>query len=123
MFCYNIVLVGGEVYVVVIGLGEGVKNISFEFVLFSKKLEWKKNKYIKGCELFGEWIKRYLRVYGIGILLYDCDSVINFINGDFVVDVYVVVVGENSCILVLVDGVNWGEKLRFVVRCVIVGCL
>lgn len=121
--CHNIVPAGGEVYAAATGPGEGVKNISLEPVSPSKKLEWKKNKHTKGCEPFGEWTKRHPRAYGIGTSLYDCDPVTNLTNGDPVADVYAVVAGENSCILALADGVNWGEKSRLAARCAIAGCL
>ena len=115
--CEKIVPPSREIYAAATGPDEGIKNITLEPV------ELKKNKNSKGCEPFGGWTKRHPRAYGIGTSLYDCDPVTNHTSGDPVADVYAVVAGENSCILALADGVNWGEKSRLAARCAIAGCL
>lgn len=117
--CERIVPPNHEIYAAATGPDEGIKNITLEPVSPSKK----KPKSPKGCEPFGEWTKRHYRAYGIGTSLYDCDPVTHHTNGDPVADVYAVVAGENSCILALADGVNWGEKSRLAARCAIAGCL
>lgn len=43
--------------------------------------------------------------------------------GDFIVDVFVLCVRKNNCLLLIADGVNWGEKFRLVVRCVLYGVM
>lgn len=122
--CYNIVPPTGEISVVATGPGEGVKNIILGPTSPSKKVEWKKNKNSEGkFAPFGEWTKRHPRAYGLGTSMYECDPVANTTTGDPIADVYAVVAGENSCILALADGVNWGESARLAARCAIAGCL
>ena len=102
--CERLVPPSQEIYAAATGPNEGVKNIL-------------------DCKPFGGWTKRHYRAYGIGTSLYDCDPVTNHTSGDPVADVYAVVAGENSCILALADGVNWGEKSRLAARCAVAGCL
>ena len=116
--CEKIVPPSPEIYAAATGPDEGIKNITLEPISPSKKY-----KNSKTCEPFGGWTKRHYRAYGIGTSLYDCDPVTHHTNGDPVADVYAVVAGENSCILALADGVNWGEKSRLAARCAIAGCL
>ena len=120
---YGIVPPSKEIYAAATGPEEGVKNITLEPISPTRKSEWKKNKKAKGCEPFGGWTKRHDRAYGIGTSLYDCNPVTKCTSGDPVADVYAVVAGENSCILALADGVNWGEKSRLAARCAVAGCL
>lgn len=121
--CHRIIPPSKEIFAAATGPDEGVKNITLEPISSSGKSEWKKSKRAKGCEPFGEWTKRHPRAYGIGTTLYDCNPVTKCTSGDPVADVYAVVAGENSCILVLADGVNWGEKSRLAARCAVAGCL
>ncbi|XP_078354741.1 uncharacterized protein LOC144639309 isoform X2 [Oculina patagonica] len=116
--CHRIVPPSKEVYAAATGPEEGVKNITLEPISPTRK-----NRKVKGCEPFGGWTKRHPRAYGIGTSLYDCDPVTKCTSGDPVADVYAVVAGENSCILALADGVNWGEKSRLAARCAVAGCL
>ena len=121
--CHSIVPPSKEIHAAATGPEEGVKNITLAPKSPTSKSEWKKNKKAKGCEPFGKWTKRHPRAYGIGTSLYDCDPVTNCTSGDPVADVYAVVAGENSCILALADGVNWGEKSRLAARCAVAGSL
>lgn len=114
---YRIVSPSKEIHAAATGPEEGVKNITLEPISPTKK------KKVKGCEPFGGWTKRHPRAYGIGTSLYDCDPITKCTSGDPVADVYAVVAGENSCILALADGVNWGEKSRLAARCAVAGCL
>ena len=43
--------------------------------------------------------------------------------GDPIADSYAICVRENSAILALADGVNWGEKACLASRCAIHGCV
>lgn len=113
--CDRIVPPSHQIYAAATGPGEGVQSIVVEPVSPSKTF--------KGCKPFGSWSKKHHRAHGIGTSLYDCDPVTNITNGDPVADVYAVVAAENSCILALADGVNWGEKSRLAARCAIAGCL
>ena len=121
--CHSIVPPSKEIHAAATGPEEGVRNITLAPISPTSKSEWKKNKKAKGFEPFGKWTKRHPRAYGIGTSLYDCDPVTNCTSGDPVADVYAVVAGENSCILALADGVNWGEKSRLAARCAVAGCL
>ena len=118
--CHRIVPPNKKFYAAATGPDDGVKNIILEL---TSKSDCKKNKKAKDCEPFGEWIKGHSRAYGIGTSLYDCNPITNLTSGDPVADVYAVIAGENSCILALADGVNWGEKSRLAARCAVAGCL
>lgn len=45
------------------------------------------------------------------------------ISGNPIADAFAVVMRENSAILALADGVNWGEKSCLAARCAIHGCI
>lgn len=54
--------------------------------------------------------------------------IIVFINdalhlGNPIADAFAIVMRENSALLVLADGVNWGEKSCLAARCAIHGCV
>ena len=44
-------------------------------------------------------------------------------TGDPIADSFAVSVRENSAIIALADGVNWGEKASLASRCAIYGCI
>lgn len=46
-----------------------------------------------------------------------------FLLGDPIADSFAVVVRENSSIIALADGVNWGEKACLASRCAVYGCM
>ena len=93
------------------GPDDGVKNILLELT--------------NGCEPICEWNtpKEHPRAFGNVTSLYNRDPITNCIWGDPVADVYAVIARENSCILALADGANWGEKPRLAARCAVAGCL
>ena len=118
--CHRIVQPSKKFYAAATGPDDGAKNIILEL---SSKPECKKTKKAKDCDPFGEWIKGHSRAYGIGTSLYDCNPITKLFSGDPVADVFAVIAGENSCILALADGVNWGENSRLAARCAVAGCL
>lgn len=44
-------------------------------------------------------------------------------SGNPIADAFAIVMRENSALLVLADGVNWGEKSCLAARCAIHGCV
>ncbi|GBM72958.1 PP2C-like domain-containing protein CG9801 [Araneus ventricosus] len=61
--------------------------------------------------------------YGIATTLYECHPVTKENAGNPIADAYAIVMRENSSLLVLADGVNWGEKSCLAARCAIHGCV
>lgn len=45
------------------------------------------------------------------------------LSGEPIADSFGICVRENSAILALADGVNWGEKARLAARCAVHGCV
>lgn len=117
---HKIVQPSKKVYAAATGPEDGAKNIILEL---TSKPECKKTQKVKDCDPFRDWIKGHSRAYGIGTSLYDCNPNTNLFSGDPVADVFAVIAGENSCILALADGVNWGENSRLAARCAVAGCL
>lgn len=46
-----------------------------------------------------------------------------YFTGEPVADAFAVCLRENSAVLVLADGVNWGEKSCLAARCAVHGCM
>ncbi|KAH9421226.1 hypothetical protein DERP_012799 [Dermatophagoides pteronyssinus] len=61
--------------------------------------------------------------YGISTTLYESHPSTKQRAGDPIADSYAICVRENSAILALADGVNWGEKACLASRCAIHGCV
>lgn len=61
--------------------------------------------------------------YGISTSLYESHPTLKERAGEPVADSFGICVRENSAILALADGVNWGEKASLASRCAINGCL
>ncbi|XP_067136873.1 PP2C-like domain-containing protein CG9801 isoform X1 [Centruroides vittatus] len=61
--------------------------------------------------------------YGIATTLYECHPVTRENAGDPIADSFAVCMRENSAILALADGVNWGEKSCLAARCAVHGCM
>lgn len=60
---------------------------------------------------------------GVSTSLYDRIPGKDQHNGDPVADVFAVVSYENSCVLAIADGVNWGHKPRLAARCAVNGAI
>ena len=60
---------------------------------------------------------------GISTSLYDRIPEKNQHNGDPVADVFGIVAFENSAVLAIADGVNWGHKPRLAARCAVKGAI
>lgn len=61
--------------------------------------------------------------FGISTSLYESHPTLKERAGEPVADSFGICVRENSAILALADGVNWGEKASLASRCAINGCL
>ncbi|XP_015910922.1 PP2C-like domain-containing protein CG9801 [Parasteatoda tepidariorum] len=61
--------------------------------------------------------------YGIATTLYECHPVTKENAGNPIADAFAIVMRENSALLALADGVNWGEKSCLAARCAIHGCI
>lgn len=50
--------------------------------------------------------------FGIAISLYEKNPITNEHAGSPIADCYGMIARRNSCVMVMADGVNWGEKAR-----------
>ncbi|CAG0920780.1 unnamed protein product [Notodromas monacha] len=60
---------------------------------------------------------------GISVTLYESNPYTGEHAGDPIADAYAVVARENSALLALGDGVNWGEKASLASKCAVHGCI
>ncbi|XP_064093432.1 uncharacterized protein LOC135206119 isoform X3 [Macrobrachium nipponense] len=69
------------------------------------------------------WNRPHSRAYGLSTTLYERHPLTNERAGNPIADAFGVVAREDSAILALADGVNWGEKASIAARCAVHGCL
>ncbi|KAK5638030.1 hypothetical protein RI129_012325 [Pyrocoelia pectoralis] len=69
------------------------------------------------------WNHKTDYVYGISDSLYDKNQVTKNRNGDPIADCFGVIARNDSAILAVADGVNWGEKASIAAKSAIHGCL
>ncbi|XP_068212852.1 uncharacterized protein [Palaemon carinicauda] len=69
------------------------------------------------------WNRPHSRAYGLSTTLYERHPITNERAGNPIADAFGVVAREDSAILALADGVNWGEKASIAARCAVHGCL
>lgn len=62
-------------------------------------------------------------VYGISISLYEKNCITGEHIGDPIADCFGIIARENSCIMALADGVNWGNGARLAARCAVQGSI
>lgn len=60
---------------------------------------------------------------GLATTLYECNPNTKENTGEPIADAFGLVVRENSAILALADGVNWGEKSCLAAQCAVHGCV
>jgi serine/threonine protein phosphatase PrpC len=70
------------------------------------------------CDIL-EWNLRHHRSYGIACSLYENNLVTNTTVGDPVADSFAILTRQNSSIMLLGDGVNWGPRSRLASRCAV----
>ncbi|KPL96859.1 PP2C-like protein domain-containing protein CG9801-like protein [Sarcoptes scabiei] len=61
--------------------------------------------------------------YGISTTLYESNPTTRQKAGDPIADSFAICLRENSAIIALADGVNWGEKACLASRCAVYGCI
>ncbi|XP_076060120.1 uncharacterized protein LOC143036532 [Oratosquilla oratoria] len=69
------------------------------------------------------WNRPHERAFGLSTTLYECHPNTHERAGNPIADAFGLVARENSAVLALADGVNWGEKASIAARCAIHGCL
>ncbi|KAK8387343.1 hypothetical protein O3P69_018130 [Scylla paramamosain] len=69
------------------------------------------------------WNRPHHRAYGLSTTLYERHPLTSERAGNPIADAFGVVAREDSAVLALADGVNWGEKASIAARCAIHGCL
>ncbi|XP_054714958.1 PP2C-like domain-containing protein CG9801 [Uloborus diversus] len=70
-----------------------------------------------------DWFSPCESSFGIATTLYECHPVTKENAGNPIADAFGIVMRENSALLVLADGVNWGEKSCLAARCATHGCI
>ncbi|XP_077549554.1 PP2C-like domain-containing protein CG9801 [Haemaphysalis longicornis] len=69
------------------------------------------------------WCQPAEFAYGIATTLYECHPVTKENAGEPIADSFAICVRENSAVLALADGVNWGDKSCLAARCAVHGCV
>lgn len=69
------------------------------------------------------WCQPAEFAYGIATTLYECHPVTKENAGEPIADSFAICVRENSAVLALADGVNWGDKSCLAARCAVHGCM
>ncbi|XP_063229906.1 PP2C-like domain-containing protein CG9801 [Bacillus rossius redtenbacheri] len=69
------------------------------------------------------WGRPHARAYGAATTLYERNPLTGENAGDPIADCFAVVARENSAVLALADGVNWGEKACLAARSAVHGCV
>lgn len=104
------------------GPKEGIRDVEMKY---SKPNLLSHPRYNGRVRCFNEWTRPEMRAFGIGTSLYEKNPNLDpdYTTGDPVADVFAIVARENSCILSLADGVNWGDKSRLAARCGVAGSI
>lgn len=80
------------------------------------------NTYIEAAGV-KNWNIKDQRAYGICMSLYEQHPVNGKMSGDPIADAFALCARKNNCILLIADGVNWGEKSRLAARCALYGAM
>ncbi|KAI5702093.1 hypothetical protein M8J75_016561 [Diaphorina citri] len=89
-------------------------------VTVNKKDDGNANQIIAGVD---NWENSHERAYGKSCSLYEVHPVTSLRAGDPIADCYGVLVREDSAILALADGVNWGVKASVAAKAAVHGCI
>ncbi|CAH1775444.1 unnamed protein product [Owenia fusiformis] len=79
-----------------------------------------KQKTILGAK---NWSVKSRKAYAICMSLYDQNPVNGKISGDPIADAFGICARKNNALLVVADGVNWGEKSKMAARSAVYGCM
>lgn len=69
------------------------------------------------------WSLPDVHAYGISVSLYEKNVITGENIGNPVADCFGIIAREDSCIMALADGVNWGEGARLAARCAVQGSI
>lgn len=69
------------------------------------------------------WNLPDVHAYGISVSLYEKNAITGENIGNPVADCFGIVAREDTCIMALADGVNWGEGARLAARCAVQGAI
>jgi hypothetical protein len=69
------------------------------------------------------WNNPHTRAYGSSTTLYELHPVTKVNAGEPIADCFAIAARQNSAILVLADGVNWGQKACIAARAAVHGCV
>ncbi|KAK3105804.1 hypothetical protein FSP39_006089 [Pinctada imbricata] len=69
------------------------------------------------------WNVKDQKAYGICLSLYEQHPVNGKMSGDPIADAFALCARKNNCVLLIADGVNWGEKSRLAARCALYGSM
>ncbi|RXG68188.1 PP2C-like domain-containing protein [Armadillidium vulgare] len=69
------------------------------------------------------WNRPHERAFGLSTTLYERHPVTHERAGNPIADAFGIIARENSAVLALADGVNWGEEASLAAKCAIHGCL
>lgn len=83
------------------------------------------NSSLSTSEIAGvrNWNNKDQKAYGICISLYEQHPINGKMSGDPVADAFAICARKNSCVMLIADGVNWGEKPRIAARCALYGSM
>ncbi|XP_070174531.1 PP2C-like domain-containing protein CG9801 isoform X2 [Littorina saxatilis] len=73
-----------------------------------------------GCKT---WSRKEPQAYGICISLYEQHPISMKMSGEPIADSFAICARKNNTILLIADGVNWGEKSRLAARCALYGSM
>lgn len=65
------------------------------------------------------WPKKHHKAYGISTSLYEYNPITKQTVGEPIADTFAILARNNSCIMLMADGVNWGVKSRRAARCAV----
>lgn len=69
------------------------------------------------------WNVKEQKAYGICISLYEQHPVNGRMSGDPLADAFAICARQNNCVMLIADGVNWGEKSRLAARSALYGSM
>ncbi|ELT94487.1 hypothetical protein CAPTEDRAFT_128291, partial [Capitella teleta] len=69
------------------------------------------------------WNCKSRKAYGICMSLYDQHPINGKISGDPIADSFAICARTNNALMIVADGVNWGEKSKMAARCAVYGCM
>ncbi|XP_059179108.1 uncharacterized protein LOC131958229 isoform X2 [Physella acuta] len=81
------------------------------------------NYYVNLMAGVRDWNLRQQQAYGICISLYEQHPINGKISGEPIADSFALCARRNNTILMVADGVNWGEKSRLAARCALYGSM